>query len=313
MDGMTKEQFWKNFNIGREVQLSGNLIYDGLLVFEQMEHFYNEDEIFEFLYFISVGLERLLKANVVLIEHSEGINQQDLEESLITHNHADLVRRIETKHQLNLGKVHKEFIQLITVFYKSIRYDRFNLDNYIDYEKEKKLFVNFINKHLDVIINNDLIIVTPNDKRFKRFIGKIVGKITSSLYQILREEAYRLNLYTNEIRTYSKAYKIFLENNFTFENERILQKEILVFLIQNKDKTGFKKHIELNLPPIEFMNGSENYYAKGLFDLTKCSEYMEELEARYDELEDKKNRFAAIDVIGNENIYLEDEYDEDEL
>lgn len=313
MNEMTKQQFWKNFNIGREVQLSGNFIYDGLLVFEQMEHFYNEDEIFEFLYFLSVGLERLLKANVVLIEHSEDINQQELEASLITHNHADLIRRIEKKHQLNLGKVHKEFIQLLTFFYKSIRYDRFNIDNYRNYEKEKNLFVNFINKHLDVTINNDFIIVTPNDKKYKRFIGKIVGKLTSSLYEILREEAYRLNLYTYEIRTYSKAYKIFMEANFTFENERILQKEILVFLIQNKNNAGFMKHIESNLPPIEFENGSENYYAKGLFDLTKCSEYLEELEARYEELDDKKHRFAAIDVIGNENIDLDDAYDDDEI
>ncbi|MPN13625.1 hypothetical protein SDC9_160947 [bioreactor metagenome] len=104
MSGMTKEEFWKNFNIGREVQLSGNFIYDGLLIFDQMEHFSNEDEIFEFLYFVSVGLERLLKACVVLIEHSDDTDQKEFEQGLITHNHSDLLMRVEKKHQLNLGK-----------------------------------------------------------------------------------------------------------------------------------------------------------------------------------------------------------------
>lgn len=311
MKGMTKEEFWKNFNIGREVQLSGNFIYDGLLVFEQMEHFYNEDEAFEFFYFISVGLERLLKANIILIEHTENSNQSDFEQSLITHNHSDLCKRIEKKYQLNFGKVHYEFLHILTKFYKSIRYDRFSLDNYRYNEKGKNILISFLNKYLKIEISNEFLKITPNDKKIKRFVGKVIGKIASSLYDILWKESHRLGIYTYEIRSYSKAYKVFLEKNYTFEKERILQKEVLVYLLKNDEETGFKEHIDNFLPPLEFMNGSENTYTKCLFDLSKCAEFLEELEARYEDLDDKINRFAAIDVIGNDNIIFEKDMDDD--
>lgn len=313
---MTKEEFWKNFNIGREVQLSENFIYDGLLVFEQMEHFCNEDEIFEFLYFISVGLERLLKANVVLLEHSEKQSQEDFEQSLITHNHSELLNRIYKNSEHNLGKVHNEFIQILTKFYKSFRYDRFSLINYRSYDKERNVLIEFLDKYLNVSISCEFLNITPNDKRFKKFIGKTIGKIVSQIYENIREESFRLGIYSYEIRSLSKAYKIFLEQDFTFEREQILQKEILVHLLKNKEDSGFKEHINKHLPPLEFDNGMENTYVKCLFDVLKCGEFLDELEAKYEELEDKEHRFAAIDVIGNEYIIFEkdmdDEFDDEE-
>ena len=46
---MDSSTFWKNFNLGTELQISGSFIYNGLLVFDEMETFYHEEEIFEFL------------------------------------------------------------------------------------------------------------------------------------------------------------------------------------------------------------------------------------------------------------------------
>lgn len=311
---MKKEEFWKNFNIGREVQLSGNFIYDGLLIFEQMESFNYEDEIFEFLYFISVGMERLMKANIILIEHDNDKDQDEFEKSLITHNHADLLIRIEKKHKLQLGKVHNEFIQILTKFYKSFRYDRFSLKNYQDSDKEKNNLIKFLNKYKGIEISNNYLNVTSNDKRIKKFIGKVIGKIINALYEILEKESHKLALYTYEIRTFSKSYKIFLEKDFTFERERILQKEILIYLLRNNEDSGFKEHIDNFLPPLEFSNGSENTYAKCLFDLSQSSEFLDELETMYDDLENKKLRLEAIDIIGSDGISfekdLEDEFED---
>lgn len=306
MRDMTDPELWKNFSIGREVQISGNYIYDGILVFEQMEHFNNEDEIFEFLYFISVGLERLMKANIILIEHSEKVNQDKLEKSLITHNHSDLLHRILAKHSLKLGKVHNAFIQMLAKFYKTCRYDRFSLSDFRNYDKEKKILVDFLNNYSEIeVVNEPSFGITANNLKFKKFIGKVIGKIVTQLYDILRTESSRIGLFTYEIRTFSKAFKIFIEEDFTFHRERILQKEILVYLLQKKDDTGFKNHTEQYLPALEFENGSENDYSKPLMDLSKCSEFLDELEARYDDLEDVKHRFEAIEVIGNSNINFE--------
>lgn len=303
---MTSKEFWKNFNIGREVQLSGNFIYDGILVFEQMEHFHNEDEIFEFLYFISVGLERLMKANIVLIEHSEEIDQNKLEESLITHNHSDLINRIIANRNLTLGKVHNAFIQMLTKFYKTYRYDRFNLQYSSTYDKERSVFVDFLNNHYSSQTNNTEIKTSQNNERIKKFIGNIISKIVTQLYSIIKSESHRLGLYTYEVRTYSKAYKIFLEEDFTFKRERILQKEILIYLLQNNEDTGFKEHINTHLPALEFENGYENDYVKPLIDLSKCHEVLDELEAIYEDIDKVGHRIGAINAIGSDIHFIKD-------
>jgi len=84
---MNKHQAWKNFNLGQELSISGAFIYNGLRRFHEMQELDHTDEIFEFLYNLSVGFERLLKIAVILIEHKDDSNQEALEKSLITHNH----------------------------------------------------------------------------------------------------------------------------------------------------------------------------------------------------------------------------------
>jgi len=93
----TPELFWKNFRLGTELQISGSFLYNALYFFDKMEHFYYEDECFEFLYNTSVGLERLEKIALILSEHNGEVSQQEFEKSLITHNHLELLRRIKKK------------------------------------------------------------------------------------------------------------------------------------------------------------------------------------------------------------------------
>lgn len=56
---MNKLEFWKNFNLGDELQIAGVFIYNGLRRFNRMRAINYSDEIFEVLYDLSVGLERL--------------------------------------------------------------------------------------------------------------------------------------------------------------------------------------------------------------------------------------------------------------
>src|SRR5690554_5991170 len=93
----TPDFLWKNFKLGTELQISGSFIYNALESFDQMEHFCNDEQIFEFLYNTSVGLERLEKIAVVLLEHNPIDNQEEFEKSLITHNHSGLLNRIKEK------------------------------------------------------------------------------------------------------------------------------------------------------------------------------------------------------------------------
>lgn len=64
---MKPAQFWKNFKLGEEVSVSGAFIYNGMRRFHEMRKLDYTDEVFEVLYNLSVGFERLLKIAVVLL------------------------------------------------------------------------------------------------------------------------------------------------------------------------------------------------------------------------------------------------------
>src|SRR5258708_4553415 len=134
---MRSTQAWKNFNLGQELSVSGAFIYNGLRRFHEMRVLDNTDEVFEVLYNLSVGLERLLKIAVVLLEHNDATDQDVLERSLITHNHLVLLERVTKGSQVNLGRPHKEFLALLGTFYKTIRYDRFTISSVHDSDKER--------------------------------------------------------------------------------------------------------------------------------------------------------------------------------
>ncbi|MDY7396291.1 hypothetical protein UMM65_13655 [Aureibaculum sp. 2210JD6-5] len=296
---MTKEEFWKNFNLGTELQISGNFIYNGLLSFHQMQSFYNEDEIFDFLYNISIGIERLLKISVILIEHSDIKNAIELEKSIITHNHLELLKRVKIKHELTLANTHNEFLQLLSNFYKTMRYDRFNLSSVYELSKEKKGLITFIEKNLDIKISNEFFNVTANDDRIKKFIGKIIGKITSQLYSVLVNEAHRLNIYTYEVKNYSKSFKIFLTKDYTFEKADLVKKEVLLNLIQCKKQSNFYNFID-KIKPLDLSDYDENYLIKCLLDMLESEKLGDEVDMLYEEIKNKKDRFERLEMLGSD-------------
>lgn len=117
----------ENFSLGKELDIAGSFIFSGLKAFDSLNNFYYEDEIFEFLYNISVGLERFEKIAVILIKHTNVQDQNEFEKSLITYNLLILLNRISKKHKCKLDNIHNEFLQLLSNFYTKMRYDRYSL------------------------------------------------------------------------------------------------------------------------------------------------------------------------------------------
>ena len=68
---MRLDQAWKNFNLGYELSISGTFSYNELRRFYEMRGLDFTDEIFEFFYNLSVGLERLLKIAVILLGYDK--------------------------------------------------------------------------------------------------------------------------------------------------------------------------------------------------------------------------------------------------
>lgn len=306
---MDSSTFWKNFNLGTELQISGSFIYNGLLVFDEIETFYHEEEIFEFLYNISVGIERLLKINVILIEHTNELDQSAFFESIRNHNHQKLLKSISNKYKLKENKSKNAFIQLLNNFYNELRYDRYTNKDYLNNDKEKKSLINFLEKYLKIKISNDFLSVSKNDRTTKQFIGEVIKSIVVEQYEIIRIEAAKLKIFIYEIRTYSKAYKIFMMGQFTFEFENRVQKELFIKFLAN-DKNSPLISFTKELEPLEFENYDENYYAKCMFNKLEILHLDGELDVLDENIEKLEERIDLLDDIGNEMVRFYSEEDE---
>lgn len=308
---MNKHEAWKNFNLGEELSISGTFIYNGLRRFHEMQVIDHTDEIFEFLYNLSVGLERLLKIAVVLIEHKDGSDQEAFEKSLITHNHLELMKRVRKHRKLNLGPPHNEFLALLGTFYTSLRYDRFTLSSVYDTDLERKALCGFLSKHLKVAIEEPSgIFATQNDTRYRKYIRRIVTKISSEIFEVVRDKAHELNLYTYELRHGSRAEMIFL-GKADLPAEEVLWKELLVFLMNTKSKSGYLDFLR-SIEPLDFDPALAGDYLQCFQSDAAKAFVVDELEHLYSELKKPGERLEMMSIIANPNVHFDSDDDVDE-
>lgn len=110
---------YKNFKMGTEIDVSGTFIYNGMKELEQMDTFNYESEVFSFLYHIAVGIERLQKVLIVILEEINANNTLAFEESLITHSHQELHDRIKRKCAITFHSRENGFLQVLSEFIKN--------------------------------------------------------------------------------------------------------------------------------------------------------------------------------------------------
>ena len=287
----TKDFFWKSLKLNSEFHIAGGFIYDGLRVFNQMRVF-NEEDVFSFLYNISVGIERLEK--ILIILSKKDIEEQELLQKIKTHDHSRLLLVIEEKHSLELEDKHIKFLHLLSNFYKSIRYDKLKSNG--NRYRSKDVLVCYIRK---IGINVQTLLDELNDDHIRKNIGEIVGKITDGLYHKIYEEIRYQNIYTTETHSLTKAYKIFWEKSYDFLNERKLMKEIIIFLINNKKGNDYFNFIKDNIKPLSFdLALIESYIKFPDSDLDK-RELIDEMNYLYEEMskKDKKERLDMLSLI----------------
>jgi hypothetical protein len=312
---MTPEQWWKNFALGMEIDAAGTFVYNGIKALHELRSLNHPIDSFEVLYNLSVGIERLIKVAIILVEHHDQIDIGQFEESLISHNTIDLANRLDAKERLNLSGVHLEFLSLLSKFYKSHRYGRYSLSAIPDIDKEKYLFLEFIFKHLQIIKPSGYeSYFIQNTDQIRKFVGKVVQKICHKVFGVVYKRAKELNIYTSEIRSASKALKVFYGERLDFINEELKKKEILLFLM-NPNSQGahidFLRSFEaLSLDPEMAPN-----YIQALLNDASLSFVEEEIDEMYRlEVTDVQQRFEILGIMDSELSYDEDEeaYDEDE-
>src|SRR3954470_13398435 len=105
---MRPDEWWKNFALGTELDVAGTFVYNGIKSLHDLEFLDQAVDIFEVLYNLSVGIERLLKVAVILIEHDAKTDVDQLEESLLTHSTIELANRVQGHVDLGLTDLHRE-------------------------------------------------------------------------------------------------------------------------------------------------------------------------------------------------------------
>lgn len=312
MNPLFPDKLWnyKNFNMGTELDIAGEFIYDGIHTFNQMEVIDQDSMLFSFLYHVSVGIERLQKIVLVLSEEVSTDNHEEFEKSLITHSHAELNRRIATSTKIELNSRENVFLQVLATFYKSARYHRFNFESH--YGKEQRMLADFIEKNIPTnkiqyhFITKKILITSD----IKDFIGKVIGTISKEYYKLVRDGCSKNNTYTYELRSGSKAEKIFLPNhrNNSLQQQKITEmiviKELIIYLMNTKDTNSFLRFIK-DIQPLDLDIGLVNDYLSELSQGIVSQSLIDEIEYQYEENSYSIERMEMVDLIGNANVMFE--------
>ncbi len=142
----------------------------------------------------------------------------------------------------------------------------------------------------------------------------VVSKIVNPLHQIVENEARRLNIYTYEIDCRSKASKIFLSKKFDFEDEDILQAELMVYFLSSKACGPNAQLIRDRINPLPFDPALEGEYLAALRSDKKKITVLDELETHYEDITNFKERRALLEASTLEDLaYGEEDTEEIEV
>jgi len=302
---MEPTEFWKNFRLGEELSISGTFIYNGLRRYHEMQKLDHADEIFDVLYCLSVGFERLLKIAVVLFEHNDTVDQANLEASLITHSHLDLLARLRRHATVRVTGPQVELLSLLGRFYKSFRYDRFILSSVYNGKKEQRALLGFLGKYLEGSLPGDpSLFGVPNTDRHRRFLHKHATAISTAVYGAVEGRACSLNIYTYELRYGSKACAVFL-GGAKIADEDVLWKELLVFFMNTDESSEYIDFLR-SIEPLEFDIGRVGEYLDCFRSNAAKSLVTDELEHIYGELgKDAGERLDVMDTVGSPNAFFD--------
>lgn len=313
---MTKLEYFKNFNIGKEIDLAGTFAYNALSILNTTQDVYLNDQIFMFLYNASVSVERMQKYVLFMYGNYNGSEFEQFAETIKNHNHQNLQCKINSFTKKKLSEEQNALLILLRNFYANGRYSNYSMDGASDY---KSALEDFVKQYYDTSMVKTHFFTkdTYISEEAKERIGRTLGKLLCYYYDLVKEKAHELNLYTYELRSGSPAERVFL-NAFPKSSlqaistsERNALAELIVYLITNKDSTGYLNYVR-DLEPLNLDPHLVPEYLADIMTRQIPQSLVDEVETIYEDMphEQITDRKNSISIIGETHVYFpEDEED----
>lgn len=304
-----------NSSLVREVEIAGVQIWKAI---EDINQVYIPksgnnvivDYLFTSLYQAAQGIERLLKIAIELMVYdNSSYRKQKTDELLMGHNHAGMCDFIEQHQKLSFKKSERKLINLVSRFYNEARYGRFryNENNIM----ELKLLQEF-----GCDLKED-----EFDDKVKRRYGKAIGSIAHTLYGLITDLSYKLNIFVYELNYDSVAY-FSLNNHYKDDLYGLLKdienskRELLWYALTQGKELGITTAGQ-KIEALPFENaGLQQVFEELICNRNSGGSIYDFVSSQYDEQvsvdkEKWKERLEFISMIGNLYVYC-DEGEEDE-
>lgn len=300
-----KVNYFKNFNMGREIEIAGEFIYESMREIYSLKSIGEHFKINKVLYNGAVGIERLQKILLCMFLVNEINDLDNLPNPLKEHKHLalhELIKKSVSGYKLNSNKI--KLLELFQNYYNKHRYGEF-FQNYSS-DDLISLFANYFSSILKVKFTCNYFNVPCDLSNAKRLYINYLGEISYYYYKFIDNKATELGIYTTELSYSSNAIKLFYSQNSgkmyeSIKLESTAVKELIIFLSKTKSRSNVKKIIA-DIKPLDLDIEMANDYLEDITCFRASEGLTDMVYELYNDIEsekDKRERKELVDLIGN--------------
>ena len=309
------ELFKESVVMANELDVAGEFIYAAIDKFNKMNNFVQMGDNFFFLYHLAVGIERVQKILLVIINDVERNEIGDFLEKIKSHNHMMLHGKIKEKVNISFSKEQNDLLNLLSTFYNGERYSRFNFFSY-DF-KDRDLLTEYVQKYckdirFDYSLGEEILL---NTDEVKEIFGRVIGRLCEKYYKFIEQESR--NIYCYELRYNSAAERVFCGNEDRgsyqkkIDKEKRAIKESLLYLRNPGEMNKFIEHMD-QIESLPFDIALIQEYVADLCNKRVSVDLIDEVDYMYEEfVVDKREREEMVSLIGDKGVmfdWKEEEY-----
>lgn len=312
---MNRLEYFRNFNIGAEIDFAGSFAYNAISIINTSQDIYQNNQISLFLYNAAVSVERMQKCVLFMYGDYEETSFEKFAETIKNHGHQKLQAKIIEHTGLKLPKDQNALLLLLQDYYAKGRYSNLSITDAYDCKSNFENFVKscYGESMIEVHFFREDTYVT---EQAKEHIGRTLGKLLYSYFELVRKRAYELNLYTYELHSGSPAERVF-RNNFpkrslqaVNDSERISFSELIVFLMNSTETTGYFNFIRA-IKPLDLDPYQAQEYLVDIMKRQIPQELVDEVTTLYEDMtaEDIQDRKERLTIIGASNVHFPEDED----